>query len=315
MRWYFATDSAGGMGQTGELARLAVLSARAVGGLEPVLLYHGARTAFTEWMEQHGVQVCDVSPDFITAIEQAQAAGTYKAHSIGHWLRIAIPEVEREREFVLYTDCDVIFLRSSDWNMIRPKVFAAAPEFKPDAWNYFNAGVMVLNVPAMRATFPAFEALIKSRIQSGEHFRYDDQIALNEGYRGLWERLDPRCNWKPYWDITTEAVILHFHGPKPGAIAAIAAGRWHDRDATAIAYEKMLNACSGQYLGWCRSLGDALQNITLPTAIQFADLASALTRYRREIPQTADHSFMNVKIFWNRTEFDFNLYGVACVFI
>jgi hypothetical protein len=297
MRWYFATDAAGGMGQTGELARLAVLSARAVGGLEPVLLYHGARTAFTAWMEQHGVRVHDTSPAFIAAIEQAQAAGTYKAHSIGHWLRIAIPEVEHERDFVLYTDCDVIFLRGFDWSRIRPKVFAAAPEFKPDAWNYFNAGVMVLNVPAMRATFPAFEAQVKSRIQSGEHFRYDDQIALNEAYRGLWDRLDPRFNWKPYWDFNAQAVILHFHGPKPGAVAAIAAGRWHDRDPTAILYEKMVNACGRHYLAWCRSLGDSLQNTSIPGAIEFASLASALTRYRREIPETADSSFMNVKMF------------------
>ena len=282
MRWYFATDAAGGMGETGELARLAVLSARAVGGLEPVLLYHGARTAFTEWMEQHGVYVHDTYPDFLTSIAQAEAAGTYKAHSLGHWLRIAIPEVEHDREFVLYTDCDVIFLRGFDWDRIRPKVFAAAPEFKPDAWNYFNAGIMVLNVPAMRATFPAFEAHIKTRIQSGEHFHYDDQIALNEGYHGLWERLDPRFNWKPYWEFNSDAVILHFHGPKPSALAAIAAGQWHDQDATAIAYEKMLNASRLQYLAWCRFLGDALQGISLPTAIQFANLASALTRHHRK---------------------------------
>jgi hypothetical protein len=268
-----------------------------VGGLEPVLLYHGARTSFTEWMEQHGVLVHDTPPDFVAAIEHAQEAGTFKAHSIGHWLRIAIPQVERARDFVLYTDCDVIFLRGFDWSLIRPKVFAAAPEFKPDAWNYFNSGVMVLNVPAMRATYPAFEDHIKLRIQSGAFFGYDDQTALNEAYRGLWEHLDPRFNWKPYWDFNAEAVILHFHGPKPGAIAAIAAGLWHDRDATAIVYEKMLNARSRQYLAWCRSLGDSLQNVTLPRAIGFAGLASALTRYRREVPETADNSFMNVKMF------------------
>jgi hypothetical protein len=282
MRWYFATDAAGGMGETGELARLAVLSARAVGGLEPVLLYHGARTAFTEWMEQHGVQVRDTHPAFIAFIEQAQADGIYKAHSLGHWLRIAIPEVEHEHDFVLYTDCDVIFLRPFDWDRIRPRVFAAAPEFAPDAWNYFNAGIMLLNVPAMRATYPAFEAHIKTRIQSGEHFQYDDQMALNESYHGMWDRLDPRCNWKPYWDFNRDAVVLHFHGPKPSALAAIAAGRWHDQDATAIAYEKMLNANRAQYLAWCRSLGDALQSISLPTALQFANLASALTRHDRK---------------------------------
>jgi len=294
MRWYFATDEAGGLGQAGALARLAVLSARAVGGLEPVLLYYGARSAFTEWMEQHGVAVVDAAPGFLTAMEQAQADGVYRPHTIGHWLRVAIPQVEHEREFVLYTDCDVIFLQHFDWSLIRPRVFAAAPEFSPEAWRYFNAGVMVLNVPAMRATYPAFEEHITSRILSGDSFTYDDQIALNEAYCGLWEQLDPRFNWKPYWDFNAAAVLLHFHGPKPDILNAIATGQWHDGDETAIFYEKMLNARSRQYLAWCRSLGDSLQTVDMTSAIQFAGLASRLTRYRRDVAVSDDNS---VKIF------------------
>ncbi len=303
MRWYFATDEAGGLGQTGALARLAVLSARAAGGLEPVLLYYGARTAFTGWMERHGVTVVDTAPGFHAAMEQARAEGIYRPHSIGHWLRVAIPQVEREREFVLYTDCDVIFLRGFDWRLIRPKIFAAAPEFRPDAWDYFNAGVMVLNVPAMQASYPAFEEHIKFRIRSGEIFTYDDQIALNEAYRGLWEQLDPRCNWKPYWDLNAAAVLLHFHGPKPDVLNAIATGRWHAQDETAIFYAKMLHARSLQYLAWCRRLGDSLQHVDMASAVQFAGLASALTRYQRELRAIADDSLM---YFPDRTEKIFN---------
>jgi hypothetical protein len=281
MRWYFAIDEQGGLGATGDLARLAVLSARAVGGLEPVLLYHGGRNVFTEWMEAKGVRIVDTRVTFQDVIESAIAAGRYKPHSMGHWLRVAVAQVEQEREFVLYTDCDVIFLRAMDWSQLRPTVFSAAPEFDPENWQWFNAGVMVLNVPAMRATYQGFEAHIKSRIGDAAYSRYDDEAALNEAYAGLWERLDPVYNWKPYWKARPDAAILHFHGPKPKILRAIAEGRWHDKDPTAILFEQMMNARLGQYLGWCRSLGDSLQSVDFPSALQFADLASVLTRYQR----------------------------------
>jgi hypothetical protein len=281
MRWYFAIDERGGLSHTGAFAKLAVLSARAVGGLEPVLLYYGARTIFTEWMTAHGVRVVDTAPSFLGTIETAIAAGTYKPHSIGHWLRVAVPQIEQEQEFVLYTDCDVVFLRGFDWSRLRPRVFAAAPEFHQNNWKYFNAGVMLLNVPAMRATYPAFETHIKSRIGSDGYFRYDDEAALNEAYFGVWDRLDPLFNWKPYWACEARTTILHFHGPKPHILDAIAGGRWHNGDETAILFEQMLNARLGYYLSWCRSLGDSLQAVDFPSAMTFANLASALTRYQR----------------------------------
>ncbi|GLR66217.1 hypothetical protein GCM10010909_08970 [Acidocella aquatica] len=297
MRWYFAIDEAGGLGETGALARLMVLSARAIGGLEPVLLYYGARTGFTAWMEQHGVRVRDIQPRFLDMFAQARAAGTFNPHSIGHWLRLEIPAVEHEHEFVLYTDCDIIFLRSFDLSMLRPKVFAAAPEMLPDNWNYFNSGVMLLNVPAMRATYPALEEQIKFRINSGDMVRYNDQFALNEAYRGLWERLDPLFNYKPYWPFTSHAAILHMHGPKPGNLEAMTSGQWHGEDQTSVFFSKMLNARSRDYLDWCSWLGDFLQGVDFSEAIRFARLASALIRYRREVPANTDSNFMNIKIF------------------
>jgi hypothetical protein len=281
MRWYFAIDEAGGMGEIGRLARLAVLSAQAAGGLEPVLLYHGAYTEFCGWMEQHGVRIVETAPRFLDAMLEAQAAGHYRPHSIGHWLRVMVPFVERERELVLYTDCDVIFLRGFDWSRVRPRVFAAAPEFRRQDWSYFNSGVMLLNVPAMRASYPAFEALVLERIGSGTYYHYDDQFALNEAYRGHWERLDPICNWKPYWPCDRQAAVLHFHGPKPRDVEEIANGLWHQRDATAVAFDKMLRARLENYLAWCENLGDRLQMVDFAQAVRFAGIASALTRFGR----------------------------------
>lgn len=288
MRWYFAIDEHGGAGETGTLARLAVLSALAIGGLEPVLLYYGGKTSFTDWMDAQGVRIIESRPPLLEAMRAAQGAGTFRPHSIGHWLRLGIPQVERDHEYVLYTDCDVVFLRPFDWAALRPPVLAAAPEGRPDDWRYFNSGVMLLNVPAMRASYQGFEDHVKIRLGRQGFFNYDDQIALNEAYGDFWQRLDPLCNWKPYWDLNKRAAILHLHGPKLNALEAIAARRWHDQDPAAILYEKLMRFRSSQYLAWCQWLGDFLQSVDLPSAIRFATLASSLTRYRRDHPPDPD---------------------------
>lgn len=291
MRWYFAIDQAGAGGSIGEHAKLAVLSAAAIGGLEPVLLYYGKRTDFTAWMTAHGVEVIDTAPDFLPTIRAAEAAGTYRPFSIGHWLRIGIPRIEQGREFVLYTDCDVVFLRPVAWHLIRPDWLAAGPEFSPAGWGYFNAGVMVLNVPALRASYDAFEAHIRAAITNSGAITYDDQTALNDFYRDRWERLDPSCNWKPYWGYDRRAAILHFHGPKLNGLEAIAAGRWPRDTADNAFIANMLDACVDGYIAWCNVLGDALQTADLSTALRCHRLASSLVRYRPSI-QGADRSFL-----------------------
>ncbi len=62
MRWYFALDEQGSRGSTGDDAKTAIRTARQVGGLEPHLLYHGARNDFTAWAERNGVRVIDTTP-------------------------------------------------------------------------------------------------------------------------------------------------------------------------------------------------------------------------------------------------------------
>jgi hypothetical protein len=294
MRWYFALDETGAAGQTGEDAKTALRSARAAGGLDPFLLYHGRPNDFTAWMQREGVTVIDTAPSFLDALRRAQTTGTYHAHSIGHWLRLAIPQIEQTESHILYTDCDVIFLRPYNWSAIRPTIFAAAPEFRRDNWNYFNAGVMVLNVPAMRATYPEFEARIIDRISSGAHPHYDDEMALNEAYRGHWDRLDPTLNWKPYWGFSSAATLLHFHGPKFSAIAAMAAGTWDAGNPTAALFEKLLTGHQKSYQAWLTALGDRLQFTDPALALRMHATAAALARLP---PKTPDLSFMNLKLF------------------
>jgi hypothetical protein len=284
LRWYFAIDESGAKGELGDMAKLAVLSARAVGGLEPVLLYHGAPSAFTAWMERQRVRVVTARPSVWAAVEQARTGGPHNPHTIGHWLRVTIPQVETEQEYVLYTDCDVIFLRRFAWESLRPKVFAAAPEFEPDDWRRFNSGVMVLSVPAMRATWPAFEAQIVARLADPEYPGYNDQFALNECYAGHWERLPALCNHKPYWPFDPQAAVLHFHGPKPRMVDALARRALADPGKAAQFFNRMLDARADCYVDWTRFLGDYLQAVDFDSALGFARLASALTAYRKTLP-------------------------------
>jgi hypothetical protein len=295
MRWYFAIDESGAAGQTGADAKLAVASAQAVGGLEPVLLYHGARGEFCDWMTRRGVRIIDAEPSFLPVIREAQARGIYKPHSVGHWLRVVIPQVETDQNFVLYTDCDVIFLKPVDWTTIRPKIFAVAPEFQKDNWNYFNSGVMLLNVPAMRASYEAFEAHIRARISSGTHPFYDDELALNEAYRGFWEQLDPVLNWKPYWGYSAAAKILHFHGPKLNAIEPMAAGDWTADNPTADMFWKILAGHARDYEAWLSVLGDWLQGIDFALALRMNRAAAALREMR--VDGAVDLQFLNFCMF------------------
>ncbi len=276
MRWYFAIDEAGTATETGTLAKLAVLSARAIGELEPVLLYYGQRNEFTGWMEAHAVRVVDAGVSFLAEIKAAEAAGIYRPHSIGHWLRLAIPSIEQERAFALYTDCDVIFLKAGHWDRLRPRVFMAGPEFDPAERRYFNAGILLMNVPAMRESYPAFEAHIKTRIASGAMFTYDDQIALNEAYEGFWERLPPEANWKPYWPLNHAASVLHFHGPKPSVLDAMIEGRWEESNPTALFWGRIARTRAAHYAAWCAHLGDVLQMVAPSEAIAFARRAGAV---------------------------------------
>jgi hypothetical protein len=297
VRWYFAVDEAGSDGAPGVHARLAVLSARLVGGLEPRLLYHGARNAFTGWMTVQGVTVIDAEPPCLDALRDAARQGHPHGHSIGHWLRLAIPHLDHDSGFALYTDCDVIFRRRPHFLRLTPRVFAAGPEFAPDAWNYFNSGVMLMNMAAMRATAAALETVLRDRL--GRPEPYDDQIALNQAYRGHWERLDPRLNWKPYWPMRSDAAILHFHGPKLPVIEAIAGGTWHGEDATARAMTALLYSHREYYQGWLTDLGDLLQLADIDTALYLHRLAAKLAAMRPESGPVSGHdlSFMRFRMF------------------
>lgn len=135
----------------------------------------------------------------------------------GTFMRMEIPMIEKEEEYVLYTDMDVIFnhdIRLED--LPRPKYLAAAPEFEKDIrkMSMFNAGILLLNINGMKEKYQEFLTMMNKRQRNS--INLFDQGYLNELCFKDMEILPNEYNWKPYWGINEEAKIIHFHGMKPG---------------------------------------------------------------------------------------------------
>lgn len=135
----------------------------------------------------------------------------------GTFMRLDIPFQEKEEEFVLYVDIDVLFMKDiRPEDLPRPKYLAAAPEFDKDIrkMSYFNAGVLVLNVKNMRVKCRQIFDMLKRGERNRENLF--DQGYLNQVCFREMEHIPLEYNWKPYWGINDDARIIHFHGMKPG---------------------------------------------------------------------------------------------------
>ncbi len=227
-KWYFAVNESGARGIYDRLIRAAVRSCRANTRLQPICLYDGGDIPLLDWLAAHGVTVIRHRVSIAEAIDRWPPMPNWDAAiARGACLRIDLPLIETEDEFVLYTDSDVLFL-SDLGSTPEPEFFACAPEFAPDDWSYVNTGAMIVNVPAMRrehAAFAAFAAANLHRLHREKGPAYD-QNAYNAFFAGRWTRLPLDLNWKPYWGIARPRIV-HFHGPKPMHIDAILRGAQH----------------------------------------------------------------------------------------
>lgn len=207
MRWYFCINEA--LPRYEQMIRAAIVTAREKTSLEPHLLYDGPACEAIEDFKRAGVTVHCAHVDFLQGNPAYQ--GKQLAIAQGAFLRLLIPDFEREHEFVLYTDCDVLFRADLDLDAYRPKILAAAPESSPDDWSRFNSGVMVLNVEALKQARSSLASIAKPYPSVGTY----DQGALNVHFRDRWDRLPAEYNWKTYWPSNPAARIIHYHGAKP----------------------------------------------------------------------------------------------------
>ena len=153
MKWYFAISESSLAFQSHDwpgLIKVAVASALAHTQLAPHMLYDGQPNVLTRWLEVRGVAIIAHRAPFLgrfEAIAQSKEHGReWLAMAAGAFLRIDIPLIEREQEFVLYTDCDVMFQPGFTLDDIgRPKIFAAAGRKRLLRAPTMNSGVMLIN--------------------------------------------------------------------------------------------------------------------------------------------------------------------------
>ena len=224
MKWFFAVnqESLSVMRDHFEpLILAAVHSAKAHTTLDPHLVFDGGDDPFLDVLVGLGVKIIRHRVSFHDSLERfGEANPGYLRIAGGAFLRVEIPLIEIRDEFVLYSDCDVLFERDPTPYLPRPRYFACAPENDPNNWTDFNTGVMVMNLPALRRDIGDFASFISENVQI---FNSVDQHAYQLFYRGRSDRLACEFNWKPYWGPSSDAYIVHFHGPKPNWVERLRA--------------------------------------------------------------------------------------------
>lgn len=212
MKWYFACNDKSP--DFFPLIKAAVNSVKKHTDLEPHFIYDGEENELTQWLKEHRVKIIHHRVSFYDALEKHYDTKILAIAS-GAFLRCDIPIIETEEEFVLYTDCDVLFLKDikSDFKLeYNPKYFACSTQFTKNNFTDFNTGVMLMNVKQLRKSHQQFCNFIVKNLDILNTF---DQSAYQIFYSGKNTNLPTIYNHKPYWGVDENAVILHFHGCKP----------------------------------------------------------------------------------------------------
>ncbi len=219
MKWVFALNAKvaefNRQGENYELmAKVSVLSAKKnAPSLTPIMVYNGKPDEFTEEMISIGVNVVFHELTFQSEVDSAVGRSyTWKQTAKGAFLRLDIPNLFEDNGNLLYTDCDVYFEKDPSSFELKTNHIAVAPEFSINDYVNINTGSMIINLEQAKIRFPKLIEWTKKNISNVPDY---DQGAFKQFFNGGWDKLSPLMNWKPYWGINEEAIIIHFHGPKP----------------------------------------------------------------------------------------------------
>jgi hypothetical protein len=218
-KWFFAVNepSLTRDPETWEAMILtAVESARQNTSLDPHLIFDGDEnnnSFFFQKLRSLGVKILTHRVSFFEELKSFSNGNEGLLQILsGAFLRVEIPLIEAEAEFILYTDCDVMFEQNPKLTNLKPEYFSCAPEFDKENYSDFNTGVMIMNLPRLRHELPAFIEFIRHNLARLHTF---DQDAYRLYYGNKADQLPLEMNWKPYWGASSLAEIVHFHGPKP----------------------------------------------------------------------------------------------------
>lgn len=231
MKWFFAIGSEScNFDKYEEMIKVAVISARKnAPSLEPICIFDGPESEFTWWLKDNNVKVIHHRVSFYNDLiayasesDPNSKGATNALHGIlpGVFLRLDLPLIMKKNnlndEVILYTDCDVLFMKDINIDEIgQIDIFSAAPEHEKNNYDYINTGVMFINVKVMQNYYDELVAFTKNELKSLKKIVAWDQGIINKFFKGRWNKLDIKYNWKPYWGTNLEAPIVHFHGPKP----------------------------------------------------------------------------------------------------
>ncbi|BDA51635.1 hypothetical protein COCOBI_19-1910 [Coccomyxa sp. Obi] len=211
----------------------AVISASSHKSLHPVCVFSGdTKSLIFRWLTRQGVQTIVQNSAWAGLLEKSlNNSGDNVHHShlyanntmaLGFLERIDVPLLPQlsEYEYVLFTDSDIFFrkpLTLESFQLPLPTTIGMAPEGS-DGFP-FDAGVMLLNIPALKSSYPAFARFVFSnehgmffpRNGPGDQGAYDqfNESTVHEG------KLLTAFNAKPYHPFDDDATIVHWHGPKP----------------------------------------------------------------------------------------------------
>ncbi len=238
-KWFFAYN--GSYSDVYDIhIRVMVRSALANTSIDPHFLYCGPQNdSRLGFLRSHGVKVIHHTPSILPALERTKArVPHYPLHiASGAFMRIDVPLVCRDLGYdddvVLYTDCDVVFNRDIPRDpskaFLRPTFFSAAPQHSQTDLTDMNSGVMIMNVKNLLHDHSSFAHSITSgdRLHPELVTQGFDQGAYRTYYASRWDHLPLEYNWKPYWGINDDAVIVHFHGVKIKYARAMMKGNTH----------------------------------------------------------------------------------------
>lgn len=199
--------------------------------LQSYFIYDGEQDELTDWLEAKGVTIAYHKSSLADMIQSCDSDKVNKHTAMGAYLRLDIPllleKLAIKDDVVLYTDCDVIFVRDVAYADL-PRIFAIAPEFnsRPEQ-PYFNTGIMFINNVEFSESYAHLMSFIRSTGDLSKFGDYD-QGALNHFFRDRFTLLEWNYNWRPYFGINQDAVIVHFHGLKIKDITMALENKGHD---------------------------------------------------------------------------------------
>jgi lipopolysaccharide biosynthesis glycosyltransferase len=174
-----------------------------------------------------------VGPELTANFPLPDRPGAYI--TLATYFRLFFPQLlDQAIPRLIYIDVDTLIVGDLTALYNHPldgKVIAAIPEAEmeprpdiefPNLADYFNAGVLLMDLPQWRAQDITKQALDVIATY-GERLRYHDQDALNLVFRGNWQRADARFNLmkayiphdlprRAFGDYLRDKVVIHYNG-------------------------------------------------------------------------------------------------------